>query len=434
VEIDLDWEPQLQYRPGAPTNLDGVHVFHDFDWLAVFRDNRAQFRNGKCLAQHVREECPEGKTPALLLTTQDGVERSLTTDNFHVVIVNIHKYLELADADAALSYFASRAGTGIAGFDHLRRLITAPEDVKAFLELKLTAELIGEWIHDNRERAEAVRAVVGVGARPREGDGATPKEALEALAAMGQVDVEIAAAIGALFGPDSDRDARLDLLRALTEYPAGRRDASEILGQRTRERLEDLRQATHKYKELLREPEAGESELQSFIEEHIWLLGLDYAKARPRKQVPRGQLDFILERFDGFHDLLELKSPQDRIIQVREEAKDGVPPSASAYSLSRRLADAMAQVMVYREVLSAHPHISEEHYGLPHSREPRLIIVIGRVELMDAHCKKILRELNGALHSVEVVPYDVLGKRAEAAVASIDRLLNSEAGGFTSDT
>ena len=82
MKLDLDWEPELRYRRGAPTNLDYVHVFHDFDWLDVFPDNRAQFRNGKCLAQHVREECPEGKTPALLLTDQDRPEQSFTTDAF----------------------------------------------------------------------------------------------------------------------------------------------------------------------------------------------------------------------------------------------------------------------------------------------------------------------------------------------------------------
>jgi hypothetical protein len=427
MELDLDWEPALCYRRGAPTNLDDVHVFYDFDWLDVFPDNRAQFRNGKCLAQHVREECPEGKTPALLLTTQDRAEQSLTTDAFHVVIVNIHKYLELADADAALSYFASRSGTGVAGFDQLRRLVTAPEDVKAFLELKLTPELIRGWIQNNRGRAEAVRKVIGADPGHIEGAPASPQAALEALAQMGEVDLEVATAIGALFGPDSDRAIRLDLLRALTAYPAGRLDASEVLGQRTRERLEDLRKATREYKKLLVDPESGETTLQSFIEEHIWLLGLDYANARPRKRVPRGQLDFILERFDGFHDLLELKSPQDRIIEVKKKAEDGVPASASAYSLSRRLADALAQVMVYREVLSANPSISDEHYGLAHSREPRLVIVIGRVGEMDPYCKTILRELNGSLHRVEIVPYDVLGKRAEAAVASIDQLLREEA-------
>lgn len=427
MKLDLDWEPELRYRRGAPTNLDYVHVFHDFDWLDVFPDNRAQFRNGKCLAQHVRDECPEGKTPALLLTDQDRPEQSLTTDAFHIVIVNIHKYLELADADAALSYFASRSGTGIAGFDQLRQLVTDPEDVKAFLELKLTPELIGEWIEKNRDRVEAVRRIIGADPRQTGGGPVSPQAALDVLAQMGDVDLEAATAIGALFGPDSDRAARLDLLRALTAHPAGRLDTSEVLGERTRERLEDLRRATGEYKELLADPESGETTLQSFIEDHVWLLGLDYANARPRKQVPRGQLDFILERFDGFHDLLELKSPQDRIIEVKKKVEDNVPASASAYSLSRRLADALAQVMVYREVLSANPHISDEHYGLAHSREPRLVIVIGRVEEMDPYCKTILRELNGSLHRVEIVPYDVLGKRAEAAVASIDRLLTEQA-------
>lgn len=65
------------------------------------------------------------------------------------------------------------------------------------------------------------------------------------------------------------------------------------------------------YSALVQKPDSGETALQEFIEKNPWLLGLDYVKARPRKPLPRGAMDFILERYDGLQDFLELKSPQD---------------------------------------------------------------------------------------------------------------------------
>lgn len=64
-----------------------------------------------------------------------------------------------------------------------------------------------------------------------------------------------------------------------------------------------------------------------------------------------------------------------------------------------------------------------ELYGLPHSRDPRLIIVIGKVDSLPEHRKKVLLELNKSLHRVEVVPYDVLAKRATAVLDNVELYL-----------
>lgn len=63
VELDLDWDVPLLHRVGAEERLCGIDVFHEFDWLDVFPDERTQFKNGKCLAKFVKERCPRGKTP-----------------------------------------------------------------------------------------------------------------------------------------------------------------------------------------------------------------------------------------------------------------------------------------------------------------------------------------------------------------------------------
>jgi len=243
-----------------------------------------------------------------------------------------------------------------------------------------------------------------------------------ALQALGGLDAEIIAAIESVLGRVEDREAKLAFLRALTADRLGRYVTSEVLGQRISERLGDARDVADRYARLVDDPQSTETHLQGFIEEHPWLLGLDYAQVRPRRLLPRGQMDFILERYDGYHDLLELKSPQDPIVSA-PAAVDGVPPVASSFALSPDLAQALAQVHVYRDTMSA--DVVDRLYGLRNTRDPRIIIVIGRAGPLPDHRGRVLRELNLSLHRVEIVPYDVLASRARTILDNVERHLTA---------
>jgi hypothetical protein len=136
--------------------------------------------------------------------------------------------------------------------------------------------------------------------------------------------------------------------------------------------------------------------------------------------VVRGTVDFLLERFDGFHDLLELKGPDDRIFEEHARKRDIRSPSA--FRLSRPLALALAQVHAYRDALTDEGTY-EKFYGLPHTREPRITILIGLASELTEQEERILRELNRSLHRVEVVPFDVLSLRAHAVLDNVEHYL-----------
>jgi hypothetical protein len=419
MDHDFSWPVELLHRKGAPFNLEGIDVFYDFNWSSHFKDGRMQFRNGKCLAGQVLRECPADRTPALLLTCRDDErERSFSSDTFFVLVINFPRYLEQADANAAVSYLASRFGPGVTNLSQFSDIaVQSPEEVEAFLEQQLTTERIADWIGDKEDRIADLRTIVGANG---ERTPPSPGAALEALSALETLDSEIISGLLNLLGKCVDRTARVEALEALTESPAGRRDAGEIMGRRASERLDDARAAVANYQELLETPDSNETTFQGFIEENLWLLGLDYVQLRAGQEVPRGSLDFILERFDGFHDLLELKSPQDPVIEAPETT--GRPPSASQYSLSPALANALAQVHVYRETLTEDAALLDRQYGLPQSRDPIVVIVIGRSEVLPPHKANVLRELNKSLHRVEVVPYDVLGRRATAILDAVGQI------------
>jgi hypothetical protein len=419
VEIP-GWEEPLNYREGGPTFLHGIDVYYDFDWVTVVGHDRSQFRNGQCLAQLARENVPEGKTPALLLTARSDVpERPLTVDSYFFLVVNLPRYLAQATGNAAVSYYAGQLRAEIQRMEELDQLASRPEVIEAVL----TAERIAEWAAGDPKRRAELRAAL---AAEEPGDQEIDVPALvAALAALQELelDPDSVAAIASLFGPGVDPERRLALLRTVTGDSDGRYATGEVLAERTTDRIADARDAMSAYENLLDDPNTGETAMQDFIERNLWLLGLDYAKMIPQQRLLSGTMDFILERFDGYQDLLELKDPQDPIITVASGTSGDAAPPPSAYGLSPTLAQVLGQVHAYRDRLTRHAEATEDLLGLPLTRDPRLIIVIGRVDRLDRHSERVLTELNKSLHRVEVVPYDVLKRRAEAILTNVERYL-----------
>ncbi|MHB8394397.1 MAG: Shedu anti-phage system protein SduA domain-containing protein [Candidatus Dormibacteria bacterium] len=422
MTLDLKWDRPLNHRVGGATRLDGIDVYYDFDWHSFFNDERAQFRNGQCLAKRVRESCPEGKTPALLLTGRDDIDEGHRLTELHYVFVlNLPRYLRTTP-DASLSYLASRLGPRITQLSHLPELVAtaSPETIAALIDSHLTLEHISAWTSGHRERLGQLRNLTRADDASRS---FTFRESIAAAQQLEELDPEGVIALARLVGPGTNRQRRLEFLRRVATDPTGRYLTLRVLAERTADRVADAWKAVTGYKALLADPGTNETKMQRFIEKNPWLLGLDYARTRPRQPLLQGTMDFYLERFDGFHDLLELKSPQDPIIKVRRPNGESGPPTASDYALSPALAQALAQVHVYRELLTSAHHATEDIIGLRGTRDPRLIILIGRVDALPERSKRLLAEFNKSLHRVEVVPYDVLAKRAEAILHNVEKYL-----------
>jgi hypothetical protein len=414
----LEWEPELSYVRGSPSLLDGIDVYYDFKWRAELGHRRRQFPNGQCLARLVRRHAPPGKRPALVLTTQDVQPHPYVTDTHFFFIVNIRQ-VKGARADVAESLWASYLETEMEKVSRLQELATDPEAMEAIL----TIERVAEWLGRDPDRRAQLEQELGLRSDTEaDVDVAEVVRALHALAAA-ELDTEVVSAIAAAFGPEVDRGRRIELLRGLTEDRDGRYVAGEVFVERTAERIADARAAMAAYQALLDDPATDETAMHAFIEKNLWLLGLDYAKMVSQQRLLGGRMDFILERFDGFQDVLELKDPQDPIVVDAGDPGLGAASPSSAYSLSRVVAQALGQVHSYRDRLTRHAEATEDLLGLPLSRDPRLIIIVGRADRLPEHSQRVLTELNKTLHRVEVVPYDVLARRAEAVLANVEKYL-----------
>jgi hypothetical protein len=408
------WDPPLKSLRGSRKRLSGIKVYYDFVWRETFRSRRRAFPGGQSLTRLVARDCPGHLAPALLLTIRDDVEENAyETDSEYVVVVRVKRYLAEAKPDAAASYYARSFGPGITGLHHLHEVSSNPKVIEAVVDRELA-----DWAKGHEDRIAALRRIAGISAGTAAGE-ADVSAVAAVIRSMVELDPEIVDALEGLFSGDVDRDVAIQFLRAVTAQSTGRFVASEVLRQRISDRLNDVRAIADAYSNLLSDPKSTETDLQKFIEANPWLLGLEYVGIRARKALPRGAMDFILERYDGFHDLLELKSPQDPIV-VAPDAVDDVPPPAHDFALSPDLAQALAQVHVYRDVLSADEAVVSKLYGLRNTRDPRVFIVIGQTAALPPHRARVLRDLNLTLHRMEVLPYDVLHQRATAMLDNIE--------------
>jgi hypothetical protein len=421
MELDLEWDRPLRSRRGAPQHLRGILVFYDFLWSEVFPDQRTHFRHGQRLAERVQQRCPEGLEPALLLTRRTDVDQGLLTmQTYFLYVLNIDEWLAAED-DFALAYLATHLAVepeDLGRFANLS-LIGDPADVSKFLEKQLSVDRVAAWLRQDDERLERLASLVDF----RAGAPMEVQHALDAIAALGDLGENQVQLLIDFVIRLTDADQRTVLIRGATADQPGRESAAVVLHERVADRISDAHRDLDAYRALLNNPAASETDMQGFLSTHSLLFGLEYASIRAQQSGPSGTMDYLLERFDGYNDVVELKGPNEPILHSREQKPGSGVPSPHRYRLGKELAHALPQALAYRDRLNRHPGAAEEFHGIRNAREPRLLIVLGRHSDLADHERLVLLELNRSLHRAEVVPYDVIAQRAEATLANISTYL-----------
>lgn len=427
----IKWPLQLYQRVAGKQRLAGIEVYYDFDWEGIIGHNRGEFKRGRRLALLVQSKCPEGKCPALLLTTSlTAQEGRVETDTHFVAVVRIDQYLSSANADPATTYFATRLGTDIISSLGAQLIEIQADQINAidqYLDDNLDHDALSRWMSRNINNLRILKTLAKDNVEGNHLQAAVdPHMVVNVLRQLSNLDSEVVDAIVEALSYLNKAEDRRKILNVITSTVEGRIDAGASLGKRISDRIMDAKKAAEAFHRLLKNSSSIETDMQEFLEDHPWLIGLDYVEVRPKQSVPRGALDFILERYDGYHDLLELKSPQDPIIVERTAKNTQMPGSPSQYELSPELSKAFAQTHAYREILEGNDKLLEEQYGLQNVRHPKLVIVIGRDSLLTLPRKNIVRQLNLSMQRVEIVPYDVISKRAEMFMSQLEKYLDAE--------
>lgn len=61
---------------------------------------------------------------------------------------------------------------------------------------------------------------------------------------------------------------------------------------------------------MVNDQKSKESDFQRFFERNYWMFGIDYIGIEPQKKISQNDIpDFLLKRYDGYFDILDLKLP-----------------------------------------------------------------------------------------------------------------------------
>ena len=165
--------------------------------------------------------------------------------------------------------------------------------------------------------------------------------------------------------------------------------------------LKTFKKDIEEFKQLLK-GKSKEKEIQLWLYNHQWVFGPTYIEGTKEEINRKGdRIDFLLQRYDTFYDVIELKLPNCKLFVGKQ--KD-VPEQelSRKYNFSSDLKDAISQVIGYLESYEIDKTNIQWEKGIS-IHKPKGIIVIGRREETN---KRALKTLNSYLHNIEILTYE----------------------------
>lgn len=165
----------------------------------------------------------------------------------------------------------------------------------------------------------------------------------------------------------------------------------------------ELEDAINQLSHLLYEDESAEEKYQRYFEENpIVFKVLGYSNAYPKLRLPRSdggwyEPDFLLERPDGLFEILDLKTPQEKLITSRRKSRERF------YS---KIEDYISQVEEYAEYFnnSECRDLVRVNYSLDVQTSPEITIIVGIDRNVN---KKLLHQLlSRRTHRPHIFTYD----------------------------
>jgi energy-coupling factor transporter ATP-binding protein EcfA2 len=190
-------------------------------------------------------------------------------------------------------------------------------------------------------------------------------------------------------------------------YEKGLKEEQQKKGKELRPTV--FRNAYLEFEKMINNANLKEKDFQKFLEKNPCFFGGEYIEAYPQKRAGAELIeDFLLEKYDGFHDVVEIKRPDHKIF-VRQKRNNLKPSSECMWGVSR--------IMDYLDYYER--NVQEEYWRTGKEiYKPRGIVVIGRNQNID---KRKLRQLNSYLSSIEIWTYDDLLIKSKKLMELIDK-------------
>jgi hypothetical protein len=180
-------------------------------------------------------------------------------------------------------------------------------------------------------------------------------------------------------------------------------------------RLKKQMQAIAEFKTML-SGDLVEQPWQKWFEQNPWVLGTEFVRVLDERAIDTAHIsDFLMQAYDGFLDIVEIKRPEGRLAFWAEKLDHGnyIPSPALTKAITQ------ATRYIYEIEREANSVKFLERVDQVKTIKPRCILIFGRSHDWDSEQAESYRILNASFHDLSILTYDHVLDRAR-------RLLNHE--------
>jgi len=158
-----------------------------------------------------------------------------------------------------------------------------------------------------------------------------------------------------------------------------------------------------------------ESNWQKWFENNSWILGSEFVRVLDERVIDTKNIsDFLMEAYDGFLDIVEIKRPEGGMQFWSNSLDHG------NYIPSTDLVKAISQATsyIYEVEREANSIKFLERTDNVKTIKPRCILIFGRSNTWNAEQKEAFRILNSSYHNLSILTYDHVLERARRIVGN----------------
>lgn len=153
-----------------------------------------------------------------------------------------------------------------------------------------------------------------------------------------------------------------------------------------------------------------EQEWQKWFKQNDWVLGTEFVKVLDERELDTSHItDYLMQAYDGFLDIVEIKRPEGELRFWSSETDHG------NYIPSMDLNKAITQATKYIYELERESNSQKfyERVGSVKTIKPRCILIYGRSNDWDNNQREAYRILNSCYHNLTILTYDHVLNRAQ---------------------
>lgn len=173
--------------------------------------------------------------------------------------------------------------------------------------------------------------------------------------------------------------------------------------------------------ESMMEQDLLEQSWQEWFKQNDWILGSEFVKILEEREIDTANItDYLMQAYDGFLDIIEIKRPEGDLKFWAETQNHGnfVPSSDLTKAITQ------ATKYIYEVERESNSVKFLEKVGNVKTIKPRCILIFGRSNNWNSKQKEAYRILNSSYHNITVMTYDHVLCRAKRILSIKEEEIN----------